>query len=86
MELNNHNLLKIIEGIFIELYLRKNKWPLFGGYNPNKEFIRNFLDFIGNSLDTYIRNYDNLLIMGDFNTEMEVEPLKDFCDVFNYTH
>ena len=82
-ELNNHNLPKDIEGIFIELYLRKNKWLLFGGYNPNKESISNFLDFIGNSLDTYIRNYDNLLIMGDFNTEMEVEPLKDFCDAFN---
>ena len=78
--LNNHDLPKNIEGIFIELYLRKNKWLLFGGYNPNKEFISNFLDFIGNSLDTYIRSYDNLLIMGDLTTEMEVDV---DCDVFN---
>ena len=63
----NHNLPKNIEGIFIEINLRK-KWLLFSGYNPNKELISNFREVIGNSLDTFIGNYDNLLIMGEFNT------------------
>ena len=32
----NHDLPKNIEGIFIEINLRKKKWLLFGGYNPRK--------------------------------------------------
>ena len=33
-----------IEGIFIELNLRKKKWILFGGYNPKKECMPIFLN------------------------------------------
>ena len=32
------------EGIFLEINLRKSKWPLFGGYNPKKDNISNFLN------------------------------------------
>ena len=35
-ELKNHNLPNNIEGLFIELTLRKKKWILFGGYNTKK--------------------------------------------------
>ena len=40
-----------IEGIFIELNLRKKKWILFGGYNPKIECMPNFLNQIGKELD-----------------------------------
>ena len=35
-QLKSHNVANDIEGIFIELVLRKNKWIPFGGYNPKK--------------------------------------------------
>ena len=64
-----------ILGIFIELSLRKKKWILFGGYNPKKAHILN--------LDKFIGTYDNLLLIGDFNSETEEENMKDICDIYN---
>ena len=32
------------EGIFLELNLRKSKWLLFGGYNPHKDSISDFVN------------------------------------------
>ena len=28
-------------------------------------------------------NYDNLILIGDFNFEMKEEKVKDFCDIYN---
>ena len=78
-----YNLPNNIEGIFIELNLRKKKWILFGGYNPNKVYIQDFLNQIGKALDKFIGTYDNLLLVGDFNSETEEEYMKDFCDLYN---
>ena len=36
-----------IEGIFLEINLRKSKWLLFGGYNPSKSSITDFLKQLG---------------------------------------
>ena len=77
-QLPNH-----IEGLFIELRLRNNKWLLFGGYNPKKENIVKFFHDISKPLDTLVGNYENLLIMGDFNSQMEEEPMTDFCETYN---
>ena len=72
-----------IEGIFIELNLHKEKWILFGGYNPKKERASYFLKHLSQSLDKFIGNYDNLLLTGDFNSEIKEENMKDFCDTYN---
>ena len=72
-----------IEGIFIELKIRNKKWILFAGYNPKKERIAQFLGNIGISLDNLIGNYDNLILIGDFNSEMEEENIKEFCETYN---
>ena len=45
--LKRHNLPNDIEGLFIEIKLRKSKWILFGGYNPMKTRISYFLDHVG---------------------------------------
>ena len=34
-------------------------------------------------LDVYLKNYDNLLILGDLNSELEETCLNDFCNVNN---
>ena len=28
-------------------------------------------------------NYDNLILIGDYNSQMEEEKMKDFCDIYN---
>ena len=71
---------KDIEGSFIELNLRSKKWLLFSGYNPRKELITKFLNIVGIHIDNLIRN---LILIGDFNSEMEEEQMKDFCEIYN---
>ena len=68
---------------FIELKLSNRKWLLFPGYNPKNEFIMNFLQVIGNHLDSHMEEYDNLILIGDYNSEMEKEKIKDFCEIYN---
>ena len=72
-----------IEGLFIDITLRKKKWLLFAGYNPKKEYISPFLSHVGKSLDNLMGKYENLLLLGDFNSEMKEDAMKDFCDTYN---
>ena len=65
------------EGIFFEI-----KWLLFGGCNPHKDNISNFLNQLGPILDYYMPKYDNFLLLGDFNSEMSEDAMKDFCDTY----
>ena len=71
-----------IEGFFIELKLRKKKWLLCCSYNPHRRFISNHLIDIGRNLDLLSTNYDNILLLGDFNAEVETNFLKEFCDLY----
>ena len=71
------------EFLFIELNLRKKKWLLMGGYNPKKESISYFLEHVGSCLDKHMANYDNLLLLGDFNSTMSEEVMSHFCETYN---
>ena len=72
-----------VEGLFLELNLRKYKWELFAGYNPKKECIFNFMENIGSSLDKFIETINNLLLIGNFNSEVEEEDMKECCETYN---
>ena len=72
-----------IEGIFLEINLRKSKWILFGGYNPSKTTITYFLKQLGTSLDIYLSKYDNVLLLGDFNSESKEPAMIDFEKNYN---
>ena len=71
-----------IEGFFIELKLRQKKWLLCCSYNPHRKFISNHLSDIGRNLDLLSTNYDNILLLGDFNAEVENNFLKKFCNLY----
>ena len=71
-----------IEGFFIKLRLRKKKWLLCCSYNPHWRFISNHLIDIGRNLNLLSTNYDNILMLGDFNAEVENNFLKEFCDLY----
>ena len=51
-----------LELFFVEVNIRKKKWLLGCFYNPHKSNISNRL--LNNSLDVYVKSYDNIQIMG----------------------
>ena len=72
------------EGFFIELELpRKNKWLLSYSYNPQKGNTKQHLSNISKGLDELNSKYDNILIIGDLNSEMSEPSLDEFCQTFN---
>ena len=72
------------EGMFIEINLRKRKWLLFCGYNPYKAVIKDFLNELSTNLDPLIGQYDNLIIMGDFNSECNESNMSIFCETYDF--
>ena len=70
---------KTTEGIFIELNFRKKKWLLSC---PSKSNIISHLEHLRRNLDLYSANYNNLLLMGDFNVNTSELNMKDFCDSY----
>ena len=81
-ELKSHNV-QNLEGIFIELNLRSRRWLLFAGYNNLKQNISNYLHILGKCLDTYLSKYENMLLIGDLNSEMSETSMREFCDIYN---
>ena len=71
------------ESIFTEINFRKKKWLICASYNPHKSTISNHLHHLGKGLDNYIGNYDNILLLGHFNSEFSEPCLNDFCDIYN---
>ena len=75
--LEKHSCLNNIKCLFIERNFRKRKWLLCVTYHSpsqNDEYYFNYLD---RGLDTY-RNYENVLLVGDFNTEITEHYIESF--------
>ena len=72
-----------LDGIFLEINLNKSKWLLFGSYNPKLENIVNFVKEMGHVLHFYMTKYDNFLLLGDFNSEMNETAMREFSDTYN---
>ena len=73
----------LIEGISVELNFRKKNWLLCCTYNPNRNIVTNYLDALKRSLDPYSTKYDNLMVMGDLNAEVNLECMKLFCETYD---
>ena len=71
----------------IEINIRKQKWIVLSIYKPPKQNLKYFLSEISAIIDFYNTNYDNLLLMGDFNAEPDIPELQDFLNKHNlYNH
>ena len=81
-ELKTNALPNDIEGIFIELNLRKIKWLIFGTYHPPNQTDTYYFEQVGNLLDIHCQNYDKFLLIGDFNAQ-ETGPI---LSQFLYEH
>ena len=84
--LKDHAAPKNVEGIFLEINLKKYKWLLFGGYNASKDNILHFVNEIGPVIDHYMPKYDKFLILGDFNSEMSEDAMRDFSETYNLSN
>ena len=82
-EIKLHTLPDDIECLFIEIRLRNKKYILVGGYNPNRDTISYFFNHIGNALDKMLSDYDNILLLGDFNSPQKESCIKEFCETYN---
>ena len=54
-----------------------------GGYHPHRDSSPYFLNHIGKALDTLLGDYDNFLLIGDFNCTQEDKCMIDFCETHN---
>ena len=82
-ELKINSCPKKLEGIFLEVNLRKTKWLLFGGYNNNKLNIDSYLGNLGPMLDKKISKIEKLLLLGDFNSEITEPVMNNFCETYS---
>ena len=82
-ELKSHELPSDIECKFLELRIRQSKWLVVAGYNPHKEKISYFLRNVGKELDKYLTNYENLLMLGDWNSSVTEKAMTEFCEMYN---
>ena len=73
-----------IENIFVEINLKKRKWLLICGYNPDKNEIYIFLNFIESKLNALCLKYENIILMGDLNSEVSEERMENFCNTYNF--
>ena len=78
MHLNLHAFPCDIEGVFIEINLRKTKWLFCGIYHPPIQNDKYFFDSLGIALDIYSGEYDKFLLTGDFNAQMGEPDIDTF--------
>lgn len=76
--LNNNDLATDIEGLFIELSFKKDKWLLFGTYHPPNQCPVHYFTELGRVLDSYLTSYDKYLLVGDFNREVIDTHMQNF--------
>ena len=72
-----------IECVISEITISKKKWLLLGTYNPSKSLISKHLSTLETSLCRYLSTNDNVLILGDFNSEITEEAKDYFCSIYN---
>ena len=70
LPLNRYSLPPHIEILFFELNLRNRKWFLCCSYNPHKNLIKEHLRVLTEGIQFYSKDYENILLIGDFNAEI----------------
>ena len=71
-----------IECIFSEIIISKKKWLLICFYNPDKSMIAKNVSILEKNVSHYLKNYDSILILGDFNAEQTNDTMEGFLDSY----
>ena len=82
-KLNSHKENMDVEAIYLEINMRKRKWLIIGTYKPSSQSDSLFLENLSNNLFTYLKDYDNMILLGDFNMTPKNTNLTHFIDSFN---
>ena len=80
---NKHEFSNNIEGIFVEINIRKSIWLLLGTYHPQSQNKIFYFRNIRQALDMYTQNYDKIVLAGDFNAEKKEIILNLFMDLYD---
>ena len=68
------------EGLFIEINLRKSKWFLLATYKPPSFSKDYYFALVNKALDAYSSKFENIILMGDFNTASSAEVIVEFLE------
>ena len=82
-QLKKHTFAANIEGIFIEINLRKSKLLLLGTYHPPTQDKKFYFENIGRALDYYSQKYEKILLAGDFNANEEEINMSNFMQLYD---
>ena len=74
----------VTQGFFVELNLRKRKWLLCCLYKPHKNQLSKHLKETRRNVHAFSPNYDNLILLDDFNLKPTEKHTKDFSLIYNY--
>lgn len=80
---------KEIESIFTEIKFKDRKWLICGLYRPPSLPDNAFIDDFSKTFDRVSVKYDNVLVIGDLNYNLEKDsctPLKTMCDIFDFSN
>ena len=66
----------------MEIRIKNNKWLLAGLYHPPSQNDDYFIDVLARGLDIY-QEYENIIILGDFNIQEHEQVLSEFLYTFN---
>ena len=77
------------ETICLEVVVNKRKWFIMFAYRPESINRTTFFDEVAITLATAVTQYDNILLAGDLNVDMDIPAddakgyLSDLCDIYN---
>ena len=74
---------KDFERFFDELNLRKKRILMCFSCNPTESKISSHLSIVGRPLDSHTPSYDNVLVIGDLNSEISEMAMSEFCETCN---
>ena len=72
-----------MECLFFEINLYKRKRILGSFYNPSKTLVVSQLILLGTCLDYYCQQYNSIILLGDFNSEITEPVMNEFCEIFD---
>eukprot|EP00794_Sanderia_malayensis_P000652 gene652-1320_t len=75
-----------VQIVLLEINIRKQKWLVITIYRPPNQDLKYFLEHLSEILDRYKKNYENVVVLGDFNAEFgdkNMSPLSEDHNLHN---